>query len=89
MNTVLGAPGPAALPRLYDAGDLATLFGVVRYTILQWQKNGTLPPGRRFGRVLRWTADDIRPLLAARVRDGVRADEVEGPIGVSITPART
>jgi hypothetical protein len=66
MSTVPEAPNPAALPRLYDAGDLAELFGVVRYTILQWAKNGTLPPGRRFGRVLRWTYGDLRPLLGER-----------------------
>jgi predicted DNA-binding transcriptional regulator AlpA len=65
MNAVLEAPKPPALPdRLYDSDDLAELFGVVRYTILKWAKEGTIPPGRRFGRVLRWTPDDIAPLLA-------------------------
>jgi phage terminase Nu1 subunit (DNA packaging protein) len=67
MNAVLEAPGPRALPdRTYDAGDLAELFGVTRYTVLKWAQNGTIPRGRRFCRVLRWTPDDIAPLLADR-----------------------
>jgi predicted DNA-binding transcriptional regulator AlpA len=67
MQALLESPRASSLPdRTYDAGHLAELFGVTRYTILQWAKRGELPRGRRFGRVLRWTADDIGPLLAAR-----------------------
>jgi predicted DNA-binding transcriptional regulator AlpA len=66
MNTSTETRRPALPDRLLDTGDLAKLFGVSRDTVLRWSDSGAIPPGRRFGRVIRWTADDIRPLLAER-----------------------
>jgi DNA-binding transcriptional MerR regulator len=57
---------PSLPDRLYDSEQLAQIFDVHRATILEWARTGVIPPGRRFGRSLRWTAADLTPLLASR-----------------------
>jgi hypothetical protein len=67
-GVALEAQGPHTIPsHTYHAGQLAEILGVDRGTILEWARSGIIPPGRPFGkRTLRWTPDDIAPLLAAR-----------------------
>jgi hypothetical protein len=52
--------------RLYDAIELARIFKVHRNTLLQWARDGVIPPGRRFGGTIRWTPADLAPLLGQR-----------------------
>jgi excisionase family DNA binding protein len=43
--------------------DLAEIFGVTRATICSWAKSGRLPPGRRYGKFLRFHPSEIQPYL--------------------------
>jgi hypothetical protein len=53
-------PAPAELPaRLWGKPDLREFYGVKPATLDKWLKEGIVPPGRRYGRFLRWNPRDI------------------------------
>lgn len=67
MQTIAAARATSSLnlpDRLLTSDDLSLLFGVSRWTIREWSRSGVIPPGRRFGKVLRWNPGVIKPLLA-------------------------
>jgi excisionase family DNA binding protein len=60
------SPDPVLPERTYTADDLAKLLQVDRWTIYNWADRGNIPPGHKIGRVRRWLASDIAPLLGQR-----------------------
>jgi predicted DNA-binding transcriptional regulator AlpA len=58
MSTVEAVPAPPL-----SQADLAKLFGVSSATIVNWTRDGRLPPPIRIGRRPYWTARSIARLL--------------------------
>lgn len=45
--------------KFFSIKDLARLFGCSRSTIYSMIQNKTIPPPRKFGRLVRWRKDDL------------------------------
>lgn len=60
-------PINSTLPRVYTVKELAEALGVEPCTIRAWERAGRIPRGRRISsRVVRWTAEDLAPILRDR-----------------------
>lgn len=60
------AAGASLCEPMVDAGEVAKLIGVSRYTILEWCKEGRLPQPIRIGRVIRWNRSIIAEFISGR-----------------------
>ena len=56
-----------ALPEMLTANDLARLIQTTTRSVRRFVLRGVLPPPQRFGRLMRWSRQDIAKILTAHV----------------------
>ena len=68
MSTQVTTPAPPAVipDRTYGPADLARIFNTSRWTVMNWRRQGLIPPGMKFGKTVRWTPHQVASILAAK-----------------------